>query len=67
LFISLEWVTDDLLSKVQSNELLIKRLSDPRFVEAIGEFQKNPERAKEKYKGNVEVLQFFTEFCGLLG
>ncbi|XP_013408030.1 uncharacterized protein LOC106172003 [Lingula anatina] len=62
-----DWITDDLLGKVENNEVLFKRLSDPSFTKALTEFQTNPQAAMLKYKDNQEVQQFFKEFCGLLG
>ncbi|KAH3728971.1 uncharacterized protein LOC127853959 [Dreissena polymorpha] len=62
-----EWVTDDLLTKLEKNEKLAKRLQDPTFVRAIGEFQQNPQQALLKYGENKEVQEFFQDFCGLMG
>ncbi|XP_059153508.1 uncharacterized protein LOC131939304 [Physella acuta] len=62
-----DWITDDLLSKVEKNEFLLKRFADPTFMNALHEFQTNPVAAMEKYKSNKEVEKFLMEFCGLLG
>ncbi|XP_045195278.2 uncharacterized protein LOC123550878 [Mercenaria mercenaria] len=62
-----DWVTDDLLSKLEKNEKLAKRLQDPKFIQAIGDFQKNPTEALQKYGNNAEVQEFFKDFCGLMG
>ncbi|KAK7485196.1 hypothetical protein BaRGS_00023606 [Batillaria attramentaria] len=62
-----EWVTDDLLQKVQNNEVLAQRMKDPRFMQAIAEFQTNPQTAMAKYQSNPEVQRFLKEFCGILG
>lgn len=62
-----DWISDDLLDKVEKNELLLKRFADPHFMKALEEFQANPVAAMEKYKGNKEVEKFLMEFCGLLG
>ncbi|CAG5132590.1 unnamed protein product [Candidula unifasciata] len=62
-----DWISDDLLDKVEKNELLLKRFADPHFMKALEEFQTNPVAAMEKYKGNKEVEKFLMEFCGLLG
>lgn len=35
--------------------LMPSRLADPSFMRAVGEFQKNPAEAKEKYKDSPEV------------
>ncbi|KAL8559512.1 hypothetical protein ACOMHN_037176 [Nucella lapillus] len=62
-----EWVTDDLLEKVQKNETLSKRLGDPRFMQAVTEFQADPKAAMMKYQDSPEMQQFLKEFCGILG
>lgn len=60
-------MTEDLLEKVQKNELLSKRLSDPHFMQAITDFQKNPQAAITKYQSNTEVWSLLKEFSGILG
>ncbi|GFO03477.1 hypothetical protein PoB_002998200 [Plakobranchus ocellatus] len=62
-----DWITDDLLTKIEKNETLRKRFADPRFMQALEEFQKDPTAAMAKYKGNQEVETFLQQFCGLLG
>ena len=62
-----EWVTDDLLKKVEGNEALLKKLSDPKFAQALQWMQKDPHAAKEYYKNDKDVQDFFMEFYQLLG
>lgn len=62
-----DWVTDDLLQKVTANDVLAKRLNDPQFVQAINEFQTNPQAAMAKYQSSPEVQDFLKEFCGVMG
>ncbi|XP_076090305.1 uncharacterized protein LOC143062524 [Mytilus galloprovincialis] len=62
-----EWMTDDLLSKVEKNETLLKKLQDPRFMEAVNMFQTNPTAAMERYKNDKETQEAFMQFCGLMG
>ncbi|XP_055888153.1 uncharacterized protein LOC106061145 isoform X1 [Biomphalaria glabrata] len=62
-----DWINDDLLNKLEKNEFLLKRFADPHFMNALQEFQTNPQAAMEKYKSNKEVEKFLMEFCGLLG
>ncbi|XP_064617638.1 uncharacterized protein LOC135481841 isoform X1 [Liolophura sinensis] len=62
-----EWLTDDLLSQIQGNDLLARRLTDPVFVQAIGEFQSDPQGAMLKYQNNSEIQKFFKDFCGIIG
>uniref|UniRef100_A0A0L8HAS8 STI1/HOP DP domain-containing protein n=2 Tax=Octopus bimaculoides TaxID=37653 RepID=A0A0L8HAS8_OCTBM len=64
---STEWVTDALLTRLQSNPNLIGRLSDPTFIEAITDFQKNPQSAMAKYQGDKDLQASMQEFCSILG
>ena len=66
-FLFSDWITNDLLTKIEKNDSLSKRFSDARFMQALEEFQKDPEGAMQKYKGNEDVERFLQEFCGLLG
>jgi len=36
-------------------------------VQAIAEFQANPQAAMQKYGDNAAMQAFFCEFCALLG
>jgi len=62
-----EWLTEDLLQQIQSNSELCRRLQDPTFMQAIAEFQANPQAAMQKYSDNAAMQTFFREFCGILG
>ncbi|KAK2162369.1 hypothetical protein LSH36_100g12082 [Paralvinella palmiformis] len=62
-----DWVTEDLLHKVENNGTLLHGLSNPHFMQALNEFQSNPQQALEKYGDNPEVQRFLKEFCALLG
>lgn len=62
-----EWMTDDLLSQIEKNETLVKKLQDPRFMEAVNLFQTNPTAAMERYKNDKETQDAFMQFCGLMG
>jgi len=62
-----EWLTEDLLQKIQSSGELCQRLQDPTFMHAIAEFQANPQAAMQKYGDNATMQEFFREFCGILG
>jgi len=37
------------------------------FIQAIGEFQQNPQTAMAKYGNNKEVQEFFADFCKIMG
>ncbi|GFS12366.1 phosphatidylinositol 3-kinase vps34 [Elysia marginata] len=62
-----DWITNDLLTKIEKNDTLRNKFADVKFMQALEEFQKDPEGAMQKYKGNQEVEKFLQEFCGLLG
>jgi len=62
-----EWLTDDLLNRIQSNSELCQRLQDPTFMQAINEFPANPQAAMHKYRDNAAMQAFFRDFCALLG
>lgn len=62
-----DWVTKDLLEKIEKNKSLTQKLQDPKYVQVINEFQKNPQAAMLKYQSSPEIQQFFTDFCGILG
>jgi hypothetical protein len=62
-----DWVTEDLLGKVQNNETLLRGMSNPHFMQALAEFQSNPQAAMAKYQDNPEMQKFLKDFCGILG
>ena len=66
-FCSLDWITEDLLSKIEKNPQLMKQLEDPRFSQALSAFQANPQKALLAVQNDSEVKEFIQEFCGLLG
>lgn len=62
-----DWLSDNLLQRIQSKPELLQRLADPTFMSAIAEFQTNPQAAMLKYQHNAAVQSFLKEFCGILG
>ncbi|EGD77844.1 hypothetical protein PTSG_12893 [Salpingoeca rosetta] len=62
-----QWLNADLLKRFQSNPFLLQCLSDPSFVEALSDFQKDPAAAKKKYANNDKVLRFFKEYFKVMG
>ncbi|ELU12371.1 hypothetical protein CAPTEDRAFT_228977 [Capitella teleta] len=61
------WLTEDLLKQVTSNPNLSKRLMDPTFMQAVTEFQTNPQAAMLKYQNNPEMQSFIRDFCRIMG
>ena len=66
-FCTLDWITEDLLSKIEKNPKLMKQLEDPRFSQALTTFQANPQKALLAVQNDPEVNEFIQEFCGFLG
>lgn len=62
-----EWCTPDLLQKLATKPQLMKMLENPNAMRAIAEFQKDPKAAAKKYEGTPEVMQFFKDFCEIMG
>jgi hypothetical protein len=67
LLASKEWVTEDLLKRVQSNPTLRDRMTDPNFMKMLENFHSNPGEVMRKYASNPEMSQFLKEFCALMG
>ncbi|XP_026691625.2 uncharacterized protein LOC101242455 [Ciona intestinalis] len=61
------WITEDLLKSIESNDDLLKQLSDPKFNQAIQWMQKDPKGAMEYYKDDAQVQLFFKQFYKILG
>eukprot|EP00730_Choanoeca_flexa_P014012 TRINITY_DN5966_c0_g1_i1.p1 TRINITY_DN5966_c0_g1~~TRINITY_DN5966_c0_g1_i1.p1 ORF type:complete len:303 (+),score=65.40 TRINITY_DN5966_c0_g1_i1:208-1116(+) len=62
-----QWLTPDLLKRFQSKPHLLKCMNDPRFMQALKEFQTDPAAAKQKYGHNQEVTQFFKDYFEVMG
>ena len=46
---------------------LLKKLSDPRYSQALNLIRSNPEEGLKLVQGNQELLSFIEDFCGILG
>lgn len=66
-YCSLDWVTDDLLTKISSNTVLSKAFSDPKLFQVLEEFQKNPQQAMMAAKHDPVMTEFLQEFCSVMG
>ncbi|XP_032235386.2 uncharacterized protein LOC5510336 [Nematostella vectensis] len=62
-----DWITGDLLEKLQSNPALFKKLMDPRFSQALAQLQSNPWEAFASLQGDPEMQVALQEFCSLMG
>eukprot|EP00794_Sanderia_malayensis_P000304 gene304-932_t len=64
---SKEWITEDLLSKLQKNPKLFKQLQDPRFSQALASFQSNPQQSMLAFHNDPELQEFIRNFCAIMG
>eukprot|EP00051_Salpingoeca_urceolata_P005725 m.76488 g.76488 ORF g.76488 m.76488 type:complete len:171 (-) comp14513_c0_seq1:92-604(-) len=62
-----EWLTPDLVKAMYQNEVLRKHMGDPTFMQAIQQFQADPQKASQRYGANPEVMAFLREFCSVMG
>lgn len=64
---NLEWITDDLLKKIEANPSLAKLLMDPKFTAALSQVQADPVKAMAMLSSNPEMQKALQEFSGILG
>lgn len=64
---SKEWITDDLLKKIEANPSLAKLLMDPKFTAALSQVQADPVKAMAMLSSNPEMQKALQEFSGILG
>lgn len=62
-----EWLTDDLMKKIEDNDALFKKLGDRKYMEAVNRFQADPAGAMEQFKDDREIQEFLTAFCKIMG
>ena len=62
-----EWMNEDLLKTIAENPFLAKCMAQPQFMQAVGEFQRDPAGAKKKYADSPDMMRFFKEFFGIMG
>lgn len=62
-----KWMTPGLIGKLQQNPKLLQGFADPEVMMAVVLMQSDPSAAKEKYKNNKKVTDFFVEFTRLMG
>ena len=60
-------MTNNFLNNVEGNSKVQKLLSNPEYMKAIGEFQKNPREAMAKYGSNKEIMDGLMEFSMMMG
>ena len=61
------WMTEELLSKVENNPLLAGAFKHPDFSQVLTRFTQNPTQALKDYGDTPEFREFFQEMCSTLG
>jgi len=61
-----DWITPDLATKIRSNDVLSRGLSDPRCMVAIQLLQKNPQQAMQQFQNDPVVSVFLKEFASIM-
>ena len=64
---NLDWITEDLLKKIEGNPSLAKLLMDPKFTAALAQVQTDPMKAMAMLSSNPEMQKALQEFSGILG
>ena len=62
-----DWITDELLHKIEANPKLARHLTNPRMAEALHKLQADQAAAMKHYESDAEVQEFFHEFCLVMG
>lgn len=63
----IDWLNEDLLSKISSNPILSKAFADPKLFKVLEDFQKNPQQALMAAQHDPVVSEFLQQFCSLMG
>ncbi|KAJ7385646.1 hypothetical protein OS493_013671 [Desmophyllum pertusum] len=62
-----DWITEDLLKKIESNPSLAKLLMDPMFTAALSQVQTDPMKAVAMLESHPEMQKALQDFSGILG
>lgn len=62
-----DWMTDNLLEKVEKDPVLSRAFQDPAMAQALAQFQANPQLAFAAAKDKPEMQKFLQSFCALMG
>ncbi|XP_078375599.1 uncharacterized protein LOC144658956 isoform X2 [Oculina patagonica] len=62
-----DWITGDLLKKIESNPSLAKMLMDPKFTAALSQVQTDPMKALAMLESQPEMQKALQDFSGVLG
>ena len=64
---NLDWITEDLMKKIEANPSLAKLLIDPKFTAALAQVQTDPMKAMAMLKSYPEMQKALQEFSGIMG
>lgn len=62
-----EWITDNLLKKIEASPFLAKLLMDPEFTAALSQVQADPMKAMSMLGCKPEMQKALQELSGILG
>ena len=62
-----DWVTSDLISKIEQSPVLSNALRDPQLAQVLAQFQANPQATMAAAGNNPKLQHFLSEFCTLMG
>lgn len=65
--LTVDWITDELLKKIESNPSLAKLLMDPTFTAALSQVQTDPMKALAMLESHPEMQKALQDFSGILG
>lgn len=65
--LTVDWITEDLLKKIESNPSLAKLLMDPKFTAALSHVQTDPMKAMALLESHPEMQKALQDFSGILG
>ena len=55
------------MHKIEANPKLARHFTNPRMAEALHKFQTDQATAMKQYQNDLEVQEFFQEFCSIMG
>ena len=64
---TIDWITEELLKKIEGNPSLAKLLMDPTFTAALSQVQTDPMKALAMLESHPEMQKGLQDFSGILG
>ncbi|KAJ8027029.1 hypothetical protein HOLleu_32043 [Holothuria leucospilota] len=62
-----DWITSDLLEKVEKHPRLAQQMANPDFARVLTKVEKDPEGATRELQNNPQLQDVFKDFCSILG